>query len=205
MLTTGVDMIQAGYDAQRMKSFETLLLDRIQALPGIESAAFARVTPITYKGYSSAPIAVLGYEAPRGQQPVVEYDEVGPMFLATMGIPLVSGREFTQADNETAWAVAVVNERMARQFWRGEDPIGNRFQMNGQWIQVVGMARDSKYESLLETPKPFFYVPTRQSTIGQALEIRTLLPPGVVANALRREVKALDSNLAPGEVITKRC
>ncbi len=62
MLTTGVDMIAAGYDTQRIKSFEDQLLDRIQAMGGVESAAFARVTPVTYKTYSSAPVAVEGYE-----------------------------------------------------------------------------------------------------------------------------------------------
>ncbi len=204
VLTTGVDFIAAGYDTQRIKNFEDQLLDRIQAMGGVESAAFARLAPMTYRSYSSAPIAVEGYETQPGEQPVVEYDEVGPAFLATMGIPLLSGREFTRADNETGRLVAVVNETMARQFWRGEDPVGKRFQSNGQWLQVVGVAEDSKYSSLLETAQPFFYVPMRQSIMGQSLEIRTSLPPGIVANALIRQVKALDRNLAPSEVITMR-
>jgi ABC-type antimicrobial peptide transport system permease subunit len=76
--------------------------------------------------------------------------------------------------------------------------------MNGRWLQVVGIAKDSKYSSLLETAKPFFYVPMRQSIIGQSLEIRTSLPPDIAARALTREVKALDANLAPAEVITMR-
>ena len=204
VLTTGIDMIAAGYDIPRIKSFEDQLLDRIQAMGGVESAAFARVTPVTYKTYSSTPITIEGFEARPGEQPVIEYDEVGPGFLATMGVPLLSGREFTRADNETARPVAVVNETMARQFWRGEDPVGKRLQVKGQWLQVIGMAKDSKYRNVLETPMPFFYVPMRQTIMGQALEIRTSLPPGAVARALTREVKALDVNLAPTEVITMR-
>ncbi len=204
VLTTGIDMLAAGYDMQRIKSFEDQLLDRIHAMGGVESAAFARVTPITYRSYSSAPIAVEGYETKPDEQPVVEYDEVGPSFLATMGIPLMSGREFTRADNETARLVAVVNETMMRQSWRGEDPVGKRLQMKGQWFQVVGVAKDSKYQSLLETVKPFFYVPMRQSIMRQGLEIRTSLPAAAMARALTREVKALDANLAPAEVITMR-
>ena len=204
VLTTGVDMIAAGYDMQRIKIFQDQLLDRIQAMSGVESAVFARVTPVTNKTYSLAPIAVEGYETEPGEQPVVEYDEVGPAFLATMGIPLMSGREFTRADNETARFIAVVNETMARQFWRGEDPVSKRLKINGKWLQVVGVAKDSKYSSLLETAKPFFYVPMRQSTMGQVLEIRTSLPRGLMARALTREVKALDANLAPAEVISMR-
>lgn len=204
VLTTSVDMIASGYDTPRVKSFEDQLLARIQAVGGVESAAFARVTPITNRTYSSTPIVVDGFEARPGEQPVIEYDEVSPGFLATMGIPLLSGREFTRADNETARPVAIVNETMARQFWRGENPVGKRVQANGHWFHVVGMARDSKYQSLLETAKPFFYLPMRQSIMGQALEIRTLLPMATIARALTREVKALDPNLAPAEVITMR-
>ena len=204
VLTTGVDMIAAGYDPPRIKSFEYRMLDRIQAMPGVESAVFTRVAPISYKSYSAAPIAVAGYETQPGEQPMVQYDEVGPAFLATMGIPLMSGREFTRADNETARLVAVVNETMAGQFWRGEDPVGKRFQAKDQWLQVVGVAGNSRYQNLLETSRPFFYVPMRQSIMGQGLEIRTALPPGVMARALTREVKALDRNLAPSEVITMR-
>ena len=121
-----------------------------------------------------------------------------------MGIPLVSGREFTIADNETAPPVAVVSQAMAAQYWRGEDPVGRRLQVKGKWMQVVGVAKDSKYRSLMETPKPFFYIPMRQGTPGQSLQIRTALGPQRMANVLAREVKALDANLAPSEVITMR-
>jgi ABC-type antimicrobial peptide transport system permease subunit len=95
-----------------------------------------------------------------------------------------------------------VNEVMAAQFWPGRDPIGSRLQVKGKWLQVVGVARVSKYERLMETPLPFFYVPVRQNSEGLGLVIRTSLPAAVMAKALAREVKALDENLAPGEVIT---
>jgi predicted permease len=203
-LTTGVDMIAAGYDPQRIKSFEDQFLDRIHAMAVIKSAAFARITPISYKSYSSARIAIEGYDRPTEEQPVIEYDEVGPAFLATMGIPLLSGREFTRADNEAARLVAIVNQTMVWQFWGGQDPVGKRLQLKGKWFQVVGVAKDSKYTSLLETAKPFFYVPMRQSIMGQSLQIRTSLPIPEVTRILTREVKALDATLAPSEVITMR-
>jgi predicted permease len=203
-LTTSVDMIAAGYNPERIKTFEDELLDRLQGMSGVESAAFARLNPLSYKSYSSAKIAIERYEKQSEEQPVVEYDEVGPGFLATLGIPLISGREFTRADNETARLVAVVNQTMVRRFWGGQDPVGKRLQVNGRWLQIAGVAQDSKYSSLLETAKPFFYVPMRQSIMGQVLEIRTSLPAGVVARTLTQEVKALDANLAPGEVIRMR-
>jgi predicted permease len=133
----------------------------------------------------------------------VEYNEVGPDYFPTMGIPLVSGREFTRTDDEKAALVAIVNETMAAQYWRGRNPIGERVQVKSRWMQVVGVAKDSKYESVREAPKPFFYVPLRQNFArGAGLYIRTPLKPETMATALTREVHALDPGLALFEVIT---
>jgi hypothetical protein len=71
-------------------------------------------------------------------------------------------------------------------------------------MQVVGVAKNSKYATLIEKPKPFLYVPMRQNTLGGLLQIRTSIPPQAMAGSLVREIKALDSNLAPNEVITMR-
>jgi macrolide transport system ATP-binding/permease protein len=178
--------------------------ERVQALGGVESAAFSRLAPFSYRTSSSAPIAVDGYVAPPDRQPSAEYNEVGPGFLATMGIPLLSGREFTRADNEAAPLVAVVDETMAAEFWRGTDPLGSRVRVRDQWMRVVGVARAAKYHNLLETPKPFFYVPLRQNFSGlAALQIRTGQHP-LAAPALVREIHALDADVVPGELITMR-
>jgi macrolide transport system ATP-binding/permease protein len=203
VLFTAVDLVSAGYDPQRAKSFQDELINRVQALPGVESATFARVTPLGYGTYSSTPIVVDGYQPPPDEQPTAEYNEVGPYYFVTMGIPLVSGREFTRADDESAALVAVVNETMAARYWRGGNPMGQRLQVKGRWVQVVGVAKDAKYESLREAPKPFFYVPRRQNfSIGAGLYVRTPLGPQSMATALAREVRALDPNLAPYEVIS---
>jgi putative ABC transport system permease protein len=94
---------------------------------------------------------------------------------------------------------------MAQRFWRGADPVGGRLQVNGRWLQVTGVAKNSKYSTLREPPKPYFYTPLRQSATGdQTIQIRTRLGPETVANALTGEAKALDASLAPTEVITMR-
>ena len=203
VVETAVNLVQAGYDAQRAQNFQDQLLDRVKATPGVESAAFARMTPLSYGSYSSAPIAVDGYQSAPEEQPIVEYNEVGPDYFPTIGIPLVSGREFTRSDDEKSVLVAIVNETMAAKYWRGRNPIGERVQVKGRWMQVVGVSKDSKYESVRETPKPFFYVPLRQNfAIGAGLNIRTRLSPEAVTAALTREVHGLDRNLALFEVIT---
>jgi len=203
VLDTAVNLVPAGYDAPRAQSFQDQLLDRVKALPGVEFAAFGRMTPLSYGSFSSTAIAVDGYQPPPEEQPTAEYNEVGPDYFATMGIPLLSGREFTRADDEKAALVAVVNQTMAAQYWRGKDPLGERVQVKGRWMQVVGVAKDSKYQSVRETPRPFFYVPLRQNfSRGAGLFIRTTLSPETMKTALAREVHALDGNLAVYEVIT---
>src|SRR5256712_6061344 len=203
VLDSAVNLVPAGYDAQRAQSFQDELLQRVKSLPGVESAAFARMTPLSYGSFSSTTIAVDGYQPPPEEQPIVQYNEVGPDYFVTMGIPLVSGREFSRADDKKAALAAVVNETMAAQYWRGKNPIGEPAQVDGRWMQVVGLAKDSKYESVRETPKPFFYVPLRQNfSRGAHLFIRTPLSQVTMATALAREVHAIDGNLALYEVIT---
>jgi predicted permease len=204
VITTSVDMVAAGYDPARIGNFQDQLVDRVSALGGVESVSWTRMPPFSYGGYSSSPIMVDGFEAQPGEQPVVEYAEIGPGWLRTMGIPLVSGREFMRGDTANTAGVAVVNEAMVTQYWPGQDPIGKRVQVKGRWLDVVGVAKISKYRSLIEPAKPFLYVPMSQSQLGQSLQIKSQLGPEAIAHALTREIRALDPDLAPGEVITMR-
>lgn len=203
VVTTGVSLVAAGYDDPRARIFQDELIDRLGAVPGVQSAAFARVTPLGYGTFSSAPIAVDGYQPSLEEQPEVEYNQVGPEYFATLGIPITSGREFMRTDDEKAPLVAIVNRTMVMRYWKGEDPIGRRLQVKGRWARVVGVVADSKYESMRETPKPFFYVPLRQEFVrGPALNIRTNLSLPAISTAVVREVRAMDANLALYEMIT---
>jgi macrolide transport system ATP-binding/permease protein len=203
VVETGVSLVAAGYDVARAKVFQDQLSDRIQSLPGVESAAFARVTPLGYGTYDSTPIAVDGYAPPPEEQPSVDYNQVGPGYFLTMGIPLIAGREFTRADDENARLAAIVNETMVDRYWHGQNPVGQRLEVKGRWVRVVGVAANSKYESMREPAKPFFYVPLRQDFArGPRLNIRTTLPLQSIQAALLREVRRIDPNLALYEMIT---
>ncbi|MBV8049898.1 MAG: ABC transporter permease [Acidobacteriaceae bacterium] len=202
---TGVSLVAAGYDAPRSKTFQNDLIDRLHVLPGIQSAAFAAVTPLGYATFSSTSIAVDGYEPAPDEQLQVEYNQVGPGYLATLGIPLLSGREFARSDDENAPLVAIVNRTMVLRYWRGEDPIGRRLKVKSGWARVVGIAADSKYESIGETPKPFFYVPLRQDFVNEPdLNIRATQSPQSTFSAVLREVHALDPDLALYDLATLR-
>jgi len=144
-----------------------------------------------------------GYQPSPDEQPEVEYNQVGPNYLATLGIPLLSGREFARSDDENAPLVAIVNRTMMMRYWRGQDPTGLRLQVKGRSVRVIGVAADSKYESMAETPKPFFYVPLRQDSSREPdLNIRTTQPLQATSATVLREVHALDENLALYEMIS---
>src|SRR2546421_895816 len=193
-----VDLFSAGYKLDRAKIFHTQLLDRVRALPGVESAALTRVTPFSYNPPSSAPIEIDSYQPAPDEQPNADYLQVSEDYFSTLGIPLVVGREFTKNDDENSPRVAIVNETMAGKYWPGKDPIGQRLKVKDNWMQVVGVAKNVKIETKLEPPRSFFYVPVRQNFfVGNALLIRTRETPGAITNALAREVHALDPTLAP--------
>jgi predicted permease len=205
VLSTAVDLTSAGYDPARARAFEDALVDRAASLGGVEAVTVSRITPFSYRSYSSAPIAVDGYDAPPGEQPAADFNQVAPGFFRTLGIPLVAGRDFTRGDDERAEPVAIVDETMAAQFWRGADPVGRIVRAGERRLRVIGVARNAKYRNLFETPRPFFYVPLRQAASPTvALHIRTAQPPAALEPALVREIHAIDPGVAPFELISLR-
>jgi len=205
VLVSSLPLFVAGYDVPRARTLEDQLMDRVQTLPGVESAAYARIIPFSYQTYSETPIAVDGYQAPPDEQPTVEYEEVSPGYFATIGIPLIEGRDFTRADDQNAPLVAIVNQAMAAEYWRSGDPMGKRVQVKGRWVQVVGVARNAQYRNMTETPKAFFYVPLRQNFFTDiGLLLRTRQQPASIAPLLAKEFHALDPDVSPYRVRTLR-
>ncbi len=203
VITAGIDLFSAGYKLDRAKTFKDQLLERVRSLSGIESVAIARVRPFSYSNYSNATIAADGYQAAPDQLPTADYVEVSEGYFATIGIPILFGREFTRNDDENAPPVAIVNETMAARYWPGKNPIDQRLQVKDKWMQVVGVAKLSNYRTKLEPPKPFFYVPMRQHPfVNCGLIIRTRLTPGAMMTVLAQEIHALDPNIVPVDTIT---
>src|SRR5437016_5922135 len=198
VIVSVTDLFSAGYNLERAKLFHTQLLDRVRTLPGVESATLNRVTPFSYKVYSSASLEIDGYQPAPNEQATSEYNEVGENYFATIGIPIVSGREFARTDDERSPPVAIINERMAAKYWPGKNPLGQRLKVKDRWMEIVGIAKNANYRTKLEPAGPFFYVPLRQNFgVQNSLLIRTREKPGAIMNALAREVHALDPNLAP--------
>jgi predicted permease len=198
VIVSSADLVSAGYNPERAKAFDTQLLDRVREIPGVESVALSRLQPFSYGVFSTAPLTIEGYQPAPDEQLTSSYLEVGEDYFKTLGIPIVAGREFQRTDDESAVPVAVINETMAEKYWLGKDAIGQRLKVKDRWLQIVGVAKDVKYENKLELPRTFFYVPMRQNFLeSNAFLIRTRDTPGAIRVALAREMHALDPNLAP--------
>jgi len=198
VIVSRTDLVSTGYNLERAKAFETQLLDRVRELPGVESATLSRLIPFSYGTFSTASLAIDGYQLAPNEQLNSSYLEVAEDYFKTLGIPIVVGREFQRTDDENAPPVAIINETMAAKYWPGKDPIGQQLKVKDRWLQIVGLARNVNYEDKLESPRTFFYVPIRQNFLeSNNLLIRTRETPGAIRDVLAREVHALDPNLAP--------
>ena len=203
VVVSAADLFSAGYKPDRAKVFYEQLLERVRVLPRVQSATLEGVRPFSYADYSSAPLEIEGYQPPRNEQVAADYNQVGEAYFGTIGIPIVAGREFTRNDDENAPPVAIVNETMAAKYWPRKDPVGQSLKVKDKWMEVVGMAKNAKYRTELEQPAPFFYVPVRQNFLVQnGFIIRTDQNPAAIRNALAREIRALDPNLAPLDTIS---
>ena len=203
VVVSAVDLVSAGYKTERAKIFCEQLLDRIRALPSVQLAAQEKNRPFSFAGYSSAALEIEGYQPPRNEPVAAEYNVVGEGYFATIGIPIVTGREFARTDDENAPLIAIINETMAAKYWPGKNAVGQRLKVKDKWMEVVGTAKDSKYSEMLEAAKPFFYLPLRQNfSVQNGFIIRTDQSATAIMNALAREIRALDPNLAPLDTVS---
>jgi predicted permease len=190
------DLRIQGYEEERGRRFYDELLARARALPGARGAALARMVPLDGSNMETG-INVEGHEPPAGRRSFqTDYNVVTPGYFETLGVPLVAGRDFTEADREGAPRVAVVNEALARRYWPGTQAVGQRFRIghgeDAVTFEVVGVARDMKYRTLGEDPREYFYLPLAQDYSSMmTLHVRGA---GMLAG-VRREVAALDASV----------
>jgi predicted permease len=202
VLTMQLDLSGPNYEkGAQVIAFHDQLLDRIKQLPGVQYASTRSFVPIA----SDASFAYLLFHI-EGQQrdisdgAVAYYNAVSPDYFQTMMIPLRKGRPFNERDIRGSQNVAVVSETLARRYFGDEEAIGKRVTLEDQpkeadWITVVGVVGDTKPRTLHSEPVAELYMPfDQQPEAGMALMIRSSNADAGVANAVRKEVLALDKN-----------
>ncbi|HEY6403733.1 MAG TPA: FtsX-like permease family protein, partial [Blastocatellia bacterium] len=204
------DLRLQGYDNAQGREFQKRLLERVRALPGIDSAAMTNIIPVDLH-ISSQSVFIEGQEPSRlANIPRALTSDITPGYFKAMDTRLLRGRDFTEYDNDKGARVAVVNESFARRFWTGEDPIGKRFALGGPEspkMEVVGVAQDGKYTGLTENRWPFVYRPQWQYRIGATtMVVRSEADPQKVIVLVRRELHQLDPNMpvASARPLTER-
>lgn len=193
------DLRLQGYESAQGKEFQKRVLDRVRALPGVQTAGIADMIPVDLH-FSRAAVFIEGQAPERtANTPSSMTNRVGPQCFQAMGTRLLAGRDFTEQDDEKSQRVAIVNETFARRFFPGEDPIGKRFSLrraDGAKNQIVGVVEDGKYSGLNESPKPFVARPVWQSDVGAtSVIVRTEGDPRRLIGAVSREVSDLDPHL----------
>jgi predicted permease len=210
LITARIDPKQIGYDSSRTLAFYDELQRRVSALPGVESVAMGFSTPMSYLLGGGA-IYIEGQPVPASGQPQASFmNRVGHNYFPTMGIAIVRGRAFTAEEElytpETR-RVAIVNETMAAKYWPGEDALGKRFRIfdpDGPLLEVIGVARDSKYVLIFESPRPFLYLPFERDMSLRTVHVRAVAAPAALAPLIEHEIKDLAPDLPIADLQTVR-
>jgi predicted permease len=197
-----VDLLPAGYDEARGRTFYRELLTRTRELPGVEAASIIGKMPLSFGGTGSFLVQIDGYTPAPNEQIDVWYSRVGSDFLRTMGIGLVEGRDIAERDTPEMPEIAVANETLARRYFAGRSAIGGRVRIGSRVVQIVGIARDGKYSQITESPRPFLYVPAAQWYRPDAVLIVRAANPAAVPRQLHDVVRALDGNVPLFDVRT---
>jgi putative ABC transport system permease protein len=195
--------------APELKRYNTTqavqLIDRVRegvaALPGVRSVG-AAVIPIFQDDEASRNITLEGYNPQPDENMDCQENWISPGYFSAMGIPLMSGREFTEADTATSPMVAIINEKLAKKFFSGRNPIGMHIGLGphgsmNPGAEIVGVVQDSKHDNVRDPISPFMYFPyTQKDSVGQAtFYVHTHQEPTALAGAVRKLVASYDARL----------
>lgn len=211
LISTSFRLNLQGYDEMRARQFQENLRQRAGRIPGVTSVALATMAPL-WDSYGWFPLLTEGSAGLSDDaSPHADYNAVSPEFFETVGTAVVRGRAFNIADREGGPPVAMVNQELARRYWKDENPIGKRIRLgktSTTFFEVVGVAPDFEdANSAFNSVRPTVYVPYAQVKVffnGVKLDtpayleqvlIRTNADPAIVKASLRQEVAALDSSL----------
>jgi putative ABC transport system permease protein len=202
-----VDVSLQGYHAERSRSFFEALTTRVASVPGVSSVALGRMVPVDSSGMRVT-FTPAGRTPAGKDSPVADYNPVSPGYFATLGIPLVEGRDFSARDLSTAPPVVIVNQALARRYFGTDHAVGQRlidFGPAGGNPEIVGVVGDARYRTLRDEPAPMIYVPHAQGFMPRmSLVVRTAVAPESIIPALTAVASSLDADLPLFQVRTMR-
>jgi putative ABC transport system permease protein len=190
-----------GYPQERIKSLYDDLLARVRAMPDVRAASLTTSSVIS-GGWDQQGVKVEGYLPGPDENMSPNAAVVSPGYFATMGIPFVAGRDFTEQDTAARPKVVIINETMAHYFFGNNDPLGKKLGTEDDPKalpdrEIIGVVKDAKYVRLSEAPRRHFYAPLAQEPrlLDMTLEVRTSGDPEKIGDLVRAQVHNLDANL----------
>jgi predicted permease len=186
-------------DAQARQFFEQVA-ERARAVPGVKTVTMSNYVPMANDSIGFETVMPEGFQFPPGKDnATVLAARVDEYYFDTMGLTILRGRNFSVDDSFDALRVAIVNEQFAKHYWPNRDPIGQRLRAGNDdkaWVQVVGLAKTSKYIFIAEAPSEFVYFPHRQKNLRQTIMLaQSAGDPSTLAAPLRDVVRSLDPNM----------
>ncbi len=200
LLTFGVNPGLSGYKTPETLALLSRVQERLGAMPGVTSVAASQLLPLSNSNMTSN-VTVEGYTATEDEDTDAHNNLISAGYFSTLGVPMINGREFTTADNEAGPRVAIVNEAFVRRFFKDGRAIGRHMKQGGAKtkpdIEIVGVVRDSKNNSLREKTTPFFYFPYLQikRNVGISFVVRTKGNETAAASSVRNAMHEMDANL----------
>jgi macrolide transport system ATP-binding/permease protein len=204
VLVLSLDLAPSGYAEARGQIFYQQLVERVTALPGVESASLAQLTPLS-DDLLRRRTDIEGYQLPPGEKSVsLFYNVVAPRYFETLRTPLLGGRDFTPQDRAGAPQVVIINESLARRYFPKSDALGKRLTFGNypgspvplQHLEIVGVVKDSKYAEVTEQTRPMMFLPLAQSYRPETrLHVRTAQDPTALVSAIRRAAQQIDASL----------
>jgi putative ABC transport system permease protein len=177
--------------------FYRRVLDKVQQIPGIQSAGLTDVLPLGQQNDREY-FTIENRPLPQGETLVADFRRISPHYLKTMGIALLQGRTLTERDVRDAPPVILIDETLARQYWRHQNPLGRRMRLWGEFREVVGIVSQVHHFGLEKQPEPTIYAPFEQMPDkAMALAVRTSMDSGAVVKDVKRAVLSVD----PGQPV----
>jgi predicted permease len=188
-----INLSGSGYTPETASAFLEVLMQRVMARPGVVSATIVDNVPLM----PTRPLEISEVTTADTVSASIYKGVIAPGYFRTLRISTIEGRDFRPYDNAASVPVGIVNVSMAERLWPGETAIGKRFVTNeGESIEVVGVAADIKYESLMEQPRLFLYRPLAQHPVPTAtLLVKTAGASAAAVGWIRDDIAALDPEL----------
>jgi predicted permease len=194
----GISPLRSGYDSARTMALYDRVEQALAALPGVRGVTSSTV-PLLGGNNRGRTVSVEGFRKLPDTDDGSRYSNVGPSYFHVLGVPLLAGRDFTAADNAGATRVAIVNETFAKKFNLGRSVVGKHMSVYNDSlnIEIIGLARDSKYSQVKDKIPPVYYLPLPQSGLQgeNTFYVRTALPTDQSIRAIRSAMKTIDPNL----------